>query len=392
MLSRRLFLKSSAIIGCSAAAHPLLSSIAFASAPGENRLVVIILRGAMDGIDVFQPYGDPELRKLRQKISLGPDQGAHDLDGFFALHPSLSSLMPLWKAGELGFAPAVSTPYRDKRSHFDGQDMLEAGTGTDLDVFQQRDGWLNRLLHNMPGAESETAYSVGTEQMRILAGDAPAKSWTPKINLKLGPQARMLLQHVYHDDPLFREGGLEGMEIASQSMDRIKEKKGPTRDARELARFSASRLNGDTRIATFSLSGWDTHARQSVTIDGALMSLADAILTMREDLGKNWSKTTILAMTEFGRTARENGSGGTDHGTGGAMLVAGGAVRGGQALGKWPGLGESDLYAGRDLMPVTDIRAYAAWALHDLFGTERGALESSVFPGLDMGENPRILA
>src|SRR5699024_754310 len=121
-----------------------------------------ILRGAMDGLDVFQPYGDPHLRKLRQTISLGPEQGAHDLDGFFALHPELSSLMPLWNAGELGFVPAVSTPYRDRRSHFDGQDILEAGTGTDVAQARQRDGWLNRLLHSMPDAQSETAYAVGT--------------------------------------------------------------------------------------------------------------------------------------------------------------------------------------------------------------------------------------
>lgn len=393
MLNRRLFLKSSALIGCSAAAHPLLSSIAFASAPSENRLVVIILRGAMDGLDVFQPYGDPQLRKLRQTISLGPDKGAHDLDGFFALHPALSSLLPLWKAGELGFVPSVSTPYRDKRSHFDGQDMLEAGTGTDLDLDRQRDGWLNRLLHNMPGAQSETAYSVGTEDMRILAGDAPAKSWAPEIDLRISSQAQMLLQHVYHDDPLFREAGSEAMEIAGQGMEDNREDKegGPTRDARALAHFAASRLNEETRIATFSLPGWDSHARQGAVLERALLRLADAILTLRKDLGGNWSKTTVLAMTEFGRTARENGSGGTDHGTGGSMLVAGGAVRGGTVLGKWPGLGEGDLYAGRDLMPVADIRAYAAWAMRDLFGTSRDVLETSVFPGLDMGENPRII-
>ncbi|SIT18726.1 DUF1501 domain-containing protein [Paracoccus saliphilus] len=392
MFNRRLFLKSSALIGCSAAAHPLLSSIAFATAPSENRLVVIILRGAMDGLDVFQPYGDPELHKLRKTISLGPDQGAYDLDGFFALHPTLSPLMPLWNAGELGFVPAVSTPYRNKRSHFDGQDMLEAGTGTDMDLASQSDGWLNRLLHNMPGAQSETAYSVGTEQMRILAGTAPARSWSPKIDLQLSPQAQMLLLHAYHDDPLFREGSEEALEIANQGLDKIREERGPTRDARALASFAASRLNGETRIATFSLTGWDSHARQSTILKPSLLGLADAILTLREGLGRNWSKTTILAMTEFGRTVRENGSGGTDHGTGGAMLVAGGAVRGKRAMGNWPGLGEKNLYAGRDLTPVADIRAYAAWALRDLFGTSRNVLETAVFPGLDMGANPRILA
>lgn len=393
MPSRRLFLKSSVLIGCSAAAHPLLSSIAFASAPGENRLVVIILRGAMDGLDVFQPYGDPNLRALRKTLSVGPEQGgAQDLDGFFALHPALSPLMPLWQAGELGFAPAVSTPYRDKRSHFDGQDMLEAGTGTDLDLIRQRDGWLNRLLQQMPGVRSETAYSVGLEDMRILDGPAPAKSWAPQTQFRLSAQGQRLLEHVWHEDPLFREAGEQAVEIVSEGIDPIKEDRGPTRDARALARFAADRLNGETRIASFSIAGWDSHARQPQVIGKALARLSDAILTLREGLGANWGRTTVLAMTEFGRTARENGTGGTDHGTGGAMLMAGGAVRGGRALGRWPGLGEGDLYAGRDLMPLRDIRAYAAWALHDLYGIRRDVLERSVFPDLDMEDNPGILS
>ncbi|MFV0382681.1 DUF1501 domain-containing protein, partial [Paracoccus sp. (in: a-proteobacteria)] len=311
--------------------------------------------------------------------------------GFFALHPALAPLLPLWRAGEMGFAPAVSTPYRDKRSHFDGQDMLEAGTGTDLDLVRQRDGWLNRLLQHMPGARSETAYAVGTENMRIVSGPAEVRSWAPEIDIRLSPQAQMLLQHVYHDDPLFRDAGDEAMVIAGERIGRVQEDRGPTRGARELAQFAAGRLNGATRIATFSLAGWDSHARQPMVLGKALDRLAAAILTLREGLGRNWSRTTVLAMTEFGRTARENGSGGTDHGTGGAMLVAGGAIRGGQVLGGWPGLAEADLYAGRDLTPLADIRAYAAWALHDLFGTGRDVLETAVFPGLSMGDNPRIL-
>lgn len=215
MLTRRLFLRSAALLGCSAAAHPLLSSATFAGAPGENRLVVIILRGAMDGLDAFQPYGDRDLRGLRQTLSLGPDHGATDLDGFYALHPGLAPLLPLWRAGQLGFAPAVSTPYRDKRSHFDGQTMLEAGTGTDLDISAQQDGWLNRLLQVMPGQGSETAYSVGVAQMRILQGAAEAKSWTPRAIMDLSPQAQLLLERVYHDDPLFREASAQAMQIVA---------------------------------------------------------------------------------------------------------------------------------------------------------------------------------
>lgn len=390
MLSRRLFLKSSALIGCSVAAHPLMSTISFASAPGENRLVVIILRGAMDGIDVFQPYGDPELRKLRRNISLGPDQGATDLDGFFALHPALSPLMPLWQVGELGFAPAVSAPYRDKRSHFDGQAVLEAGTGLDMPAFRQQDGWLNRLLQEMPGVGSETAYSVGLGEMRILDGAAEVKNWAPEAKMQITPQTQQLLLRVYEEDPLFHASGEAAIEIAAMEQ-AATNGKGES-DGRALSRFAASRLNEETRIASFSLAGWDSHANQSRVLERALIRLSDAILTLREELGQNWSKTTVLAMTEFGRTARENGSQGTDHGTGGPLLIAGGAIKGGRSFGKWPGLGESDLYVGRDLMPVTDVRAYAAWAIHDMFGASRETLERAVFPGLDMGERINILA
>ncbi|WP_299840053.1 DUF1501 domain-containing protein [uncultured Paracoccus sp.] len=389
MLSRRLFLKSTALIGCSAAAHPLLSSMSFAAAPGENRLVVIILRGAMDGLDVLQPYGDPELARLRPTLAMGPAKGALDLDGFYALHPGLSALYPLWQAGELGFVPAVSTPYRDKRSHFDGQDLLEAGTGNDLPVRFRQGGWLNRLLQAMPGAISETAYSVGVEEMLILSGKAPARSWAPDAELELSPQAQLLLDHVYHEDALFRDAAAEANQIAADTMQPERRSRA---DAAGLGRFAATRLNGETRIASFSVAGWDSHANQPAVIGKAMTRLSDAILALREGLGANWGRTTVLAMTEFGRTARQNGSNGTDHGTGGAMLMAGGAIRGGRVIGDWPGLGEGDLYAGRDLMPLRDVRAHAAWAMAGLYGIPRNQLETSIFPGLDMGDDPRILA
>lgn len=391
MLNRRLFLKSTALIGCSAAAHPWLSTATFAAAPGENRLVVLILRGAMDGIDAFQPYGDPDLRALRRTLSLGPDQGATDLDGFFALHPGLSGLLPLWRAGQMAFAPAVSTPYRDRRSHFDGQNLLEAGTGTDMAPDSQHDGWLNRLLQAMPGQPSETAYSIGAARMRILQGMAPAQSWTPRARMEMSPQSQLLLEHVYHDDPLFRDASAQAIRIA-QSVPPGLGDAPAAQEHLELARFAADRLNGATRIATFSIPGWDTHAGQAGAMPRALTRLADTILTLRADLGPHWERTTVLAMTEFGRTVAENGSAGTDHGTGGTMLVAGGTLRGARALGDWPGLGPGALYEGRDLMPLRDIRAYAAWALRAKFGLSRDLLEGTVFPGLDMGPDPRLLA
>ena len=392
MLTRRFLLKGALLAGCSAAAHPLMNAVTFAAVPGDRRLVVILLRGGMDGLDIVQPHGDPMLAQLRPGFAIGPAAGAADLDGFFALHPLLvPNLMPMWAAGELGFVQAVSTPYRDKRSHFDGQDVLEAGTGNDLPVDRRIGGWLNRLLQVTPGAKAETAYSVGVEQMKILSGEAAHLSWAPRAALSLSPQAQMLLEHVYHDDPLFRDAARDAVEIGADAprMDRIA---GPTADATALGAFAASRLNGESRIAAFSIAGWDTHATQEPLLGRALDRLVAAILALRDGLGQNWGQTTVLAMTEFGRTVRENGSGGTDHGTGGALLMAGGAIRGGRAYGDWPGLGEGQLYADRDLMPTRDIRAYAAWAMRGMFGIERDALEQAIFPGLDLGGDPGMLA
>lgn len=391
LLNRRLFLKSAALIGCSAAAHPLTSTITFAALPADSRLVVIILRGAMDGLDAIQPYGDPMLAKLRSKISTGPDNGAMDLDGFYALHPRLAPLMPLWQKGELAFAHAVSTPYRDKRSHFDGQDLLEAGSGNDLPIDWRAGGWLNRLLQAMPQAKAETAYSVGVEPMRILSGEAAHLGWAPRAALTMSPQAQSLLDHVYHEDALFRESARDAFRIASETS-QSEMGKGPTADAAALGAFAASRLNAESRIAAFSLAGWDSHANQTAVLGRALDNLAAAILALRDGLGANWGSTTVLAMTEFGRTVRENGSAGTDHGTGGALIMAGGAIKGRRAYGDWPGLGEGQLYADRDLMPTRDIRAYAAWALRGQFGIEQDMLERIIFPGLDLGRDPGILA
>ncbi|MFD1883752.1 DUF1501 domain-containing protein [Paracoccus pacificus] len=391
IVNRRLFLKGSALIGCSLAAHPFMSTVTMAAAPGENRLVVIVLRGAMDGLDAVQPWGDPLLRKLRQNLSVGPQGGATDLDGFYALHRELAPLLPLWKAGQLGFVHAVSTPYRDERSHFDGQSMLEAGTANDMIAEMRKGGWLNRLLTVMPDPEAETAYAIGNEDMLILSGEAYRKSWAPNTKFTISPQAQLLLDRAYEDDPLFRKASAEAATIAANSPE-IAGAGGPTAAAAALGGFAADRMNGRTRIAAFSLSGFDSHAGQEAVLGRALANLSAAVLALRDGLGANWDKTTVLAMTEFGRTVRENGSDGTDHGTAGAMLMAGGAIKGGKVFGKWPGLGEGNLYADRDLLPTRDVRAYAAWAMAGLFGIPRNALETVVFPALDMGTDPGILA
>jgi len=390
-MDRRLFLRGLGALGCSAAAHPLMTTVTLAGsdgALGDSRLVVVILRGAMDGLDAVQPLADPLFAQHRPVLGLGA--GAVDLDGYFALHPALADLMPLWHKGELGFAHAVSTPYRDKRSHFDGQDMLEAGTGLDVPQAAVRDGWLNRMLQAVPGVQAETAYAVGRDALPLLNGAAPARSWSPDLRLEVSAQNRLLLDLIYHDDPLFRDAGSEAIELASLGVT----PKGSEKvfaDVDRLVDFTAGRMREATRIAAFSLSGWDTHRAQGNAIARPLGQLGRMILRLRDQLGPLWAGTTVMAMTEFGRTMRENGSGGTDHGTGGVMLMAGGALRGGRVMGRWPGLAEADLYDRRDLMPTSDVRAWAAWAMRGLYGFDRGLLERTVFPGLDMGDDPKLI-
>ena len=398
--SRRAFLARSALIGCSAAASPLLTPMSFAAAPWDRRLVVIILRGAMDGLDVVRPYGAAEYAALRGQLGGGPDQGAADLDGFFALHPALAPLMPLWSAGELGFVHAVSTPYRDKRSHFDGQDLLEAGTASLSGV---RDGWLNRMLSKVPGIEARTAFAIGHGEMKVLSGPVPVSDWSPEADLVLTPQAVRLAEMMMEDDPAFHaalsealmsSGGETGAMAETEADSGMMALPAPMRGKAHLkvAEFAAEQLRGDTRIASFSINGWDTHNRQDKAIQPALQRLADTVLGLQAGLGAEiWGKTAIVAMTEFGRTARVNGTGGTDHGTGGVMLLAGGAIRGGKVYGDWPGLAEADLYARRDLMPTNDVRAPAAWIMRGLAGLDRTLLEQAVFPGLDMGRDPGLL-
>ncbi len=395
-LSRRAFLARSAVLGCSAAASPLWTRVSFAAAPWDTRLVVIILRGGMDGLDVVRPQGAPEYAALRGALA---GEGGADLDGFFGLHPALSPLMPLWAKGELGFVHAVSTPYRDKRSHFDGQDLLAAGTG---DLAGARDGWLNRMLQLVPGVEAQTAFALGHGEMKVLAGAAPVADWSPEADLTMSPQAIRLAELVMQDDPLFHpalaealmlsdgaamEGGMMNGDAGAMAPPRV-----GGGGMVPVAEFAAEQLRGDARLVSFSVNGWDTHRNQSRTLRPALGQLAETVTTLHDGLGPEvWGKTAILAMTEFGRTVRVNGTGGTDHGTGGVMMLAGGALRGGQVHGRWPGLDEAALYDRRDLMPTGDVRAAAAWVLRGVAGLDRAGLEGRVFPGLDMGDDPRLL-
>ena len=414
MIDRRALLRGLGILGCSAAAHPFMTTVTLAGADGgaplgDHRLVVIILRGAMDGLDVVRPLGERAFAAYRPTLVATESL---DLDGFNGLHLGLSGLHPLWQSGELAFVHATSTPYRDKRSQFDGQDLLEAGTSPDLPSAHLRDGWLNRMLQSVPGLQSETAFAVGRQEMRIMRGPAPVMDWSPDTAVNLSPQAQLLLEQVYHDDPLFMAAASEAMmlseldlgdelgslamsgdEMGSMMMADTPTLRGARLgEADRVADYAAERLRGATRIAAFSLTGWDTHKGQGKGFGRALARLERSILRLKSVLGPEvWGKTTVLAMTEFGRTVAENGTGGTDHGPAGAMLVAGGAIRGGKIYGQWPGLEEADLFERRDLMPTSDVRAWAAHAMRGLYGFDRGLLQDKVFPGLEMGEDPGLI-
>lgn len=399
--AKRNFMLRTMALGCSAAASPLVTPVTFASAPSDNRLVVIILRGAMDGLDVVRPVGDKNYTKYRAEMT----EGQIDLNGMFALHSGLGDLAPMWAQGELGFAHAVSTPYRDKRSHFDGQDLLEAGYANLSDKDAQGSGWLNRMLTLMPNVHAETAFAVGQEDLVLLKGRAPHSNWSPGRSLLLSAQGQSFLERMYASDPLFHASAETAIQLSNEAlggeavemgdmMEQMQENLQAAKlsyRGKALAQFTAQQLKQDTRIAAFSIGGWDTHRKQNNSIKPALGQLSDAILTLKHELGPVWNKTAVLCMTEFGRTVRQNGSQGTDHGTGGAMIMAGGAVRGGNVLGKWPGLNSADLYEDRDLMPTADVRGYAAHAMRGLFGMTKSNLENVIFPGLDLMADPKII-
>lgn len=379
LLSRRGFLAGA----CCAAAAPVLTPVTFAAMPGDNRFVTIILRGAMDGLDLVQPYADPAYQALRPKLALTPDTGLLDLDGFFGLNPAASALMPLWQAGELSFVHAVSTPYRNQRSHFDGQDMLETG-GNDK---SERTGWLNRALAVIPRSASRKAIDINTSMELILTGPNEADSWSSQSNFALAEDEIAFLDRLYAGDETFAKA-MQEAKMTDMAADSLYGDARRGAGIADMARLAGGMLREEYRIASFSINGWDTHVGQRTQFKKAVGDLSTAFTTLKEALGDEaWKKTVVLAMTEFGRTARENGTNGTDHGTGGLAIVAGGAISGGKVLGQWPGLADDKLLEQRDLMPTGDVREVAAAMLSRQFGIKPGNLTAKVFPGLTFDES-----
>lgn len=383
-LSRRAFITSA----CCVAAAPLMTPMTFAAMPGDNRFVMIVLRGAMDGLDLVQPYGEAGFQGLRPSLALSPDNGLIDLDGFFGLNPAASGLMPLWQGGELSFVNAVSTPYRDQRSHFDGQDMLETGGGH---VSQEKNGWLNRALSTIPSSGARRAIDVSSSTELILTGPNIVDVWASDSDLSMGADDMSALARLYAQDPAFARA-LEEAVRADRFSDITYGTAKRASQIKDVAALAAGMLLREYRIASFSITGWDTHAGQAGQFRKPAEDLTQAITTLKTVLGPQaWDRTVVLAVTEFGRTVRQNGSGGTDHGTGGLAVLAGGAIPGRKVFGKWPGLGEGALLDDRDLLPTGDVREVAAAMLYRQFGISAGDLTGQVFPGLAFDSRSELL-
>lgn len=302
----------------------------------------------MDGLDAVQPYGDADLRSLRSSLSLGPttvNNVSTVLNDFYSLHPSLMSLMPLWQDGSLAVVHATSTPYRNKRSHFDGQDILELGSNNPSSPdYELGSGWMNRLVSAIPNERPDLAAASSEYAPLIARGSNPFIIWSPSIKFALADADKSLIDGLYDKDQPLKDAWQAAQLIATSDLP----------SARTNADMLVKHLNKGGGIGYMSINGWDTHANQEVGIDNRFKDLAAAIMTFRNGMAQEvWDKTVIVTVTEFGRTARQNGSGGTDHGTASCMFIAGGAVKGGAVYGEWPGLSENQTL--QQPRPVADI-------------------------------------
>lgn len=358
-----------------------LPRITFAQVPHSGRLVFVLLRGGFDGLAAVVPYGDPRYEPLRGSMTF-QESDLFALNDLFGLAPGLAPLRELWQANELVVLHAMAIPYRT-RSHFDGQAILE--TGLDRPAGSS-DGWLNRLLQVMPGKRSGIAIAAGMP--RSLSGPFDVQTWSPA---QLGAVDDDYLERLA---ALYRtENTLHGrFEAALQQQAMVGEEPMAANGARRggiapLMRAAARilRQDGAPNIAAVEFSGWDTHANQGLAggaLDRLLGQLAEGLLEFRTEMGPAWAKTTVVVMTEFGRTARPNGTRGTDHGTAGAGFVIGPQMARSAVFSDWPGLGDAALFEGRDLKPTLDTRAVLKSAIAGTFDLT-AAQANRVFPGSD---------
>jgi uncharacterized protein (DUF1501 family) len=408
-LSRRRFLEASLFAG---ATSMMSARLAFAAADTDARFVFVLLRGALDGLNAVPPIGDPAYAGLRGQIAIATSGAgaALPLDSDFGLHPALGFLHRSYGAKELAVLHAVASPYRE-RSHFDAQNVLESGVDRPQG---STSGWLNRALASLPRRDShdgktrEAGVALGANVPLAMRGPAEVASWSPTKIAALDEATLARITDLYARDPLLAQrlgDALESDAIAMEAQkaaevevdvgatpvtnvvgEDAKQKRNYNSRYAEAARAAAGFLKRDDgpRVAMFDTSGWDTHANQGGDIGQLalrLRGLDAALEALKDSLGPVWRKTAVLVATEFGRTAAVNGTRGTDHGTGAAAFLLGGAVDGGRVVADWPGLAHDKLLDGRDLRPTRDLRSVMKGVLRDHLGVSSAALESAVFPG-----------
>lgn len=382
MMNRRELLQA---LGLTAAVSSI-PGLVLASAETDARFVLVVLRGAVDGLAFAAPYGDSDYQEVRGELALpkpGPKTGLLDLDGFFGLHPSLTGLHASYLSKEAVIVHAVASPYRS-RSHFDGQDLLESGATR---IGMLRSGWLNRALSPLLGG-NEIAIALAQNTPLVLRGDNSVTSWAPSRLPDADDNTISRLQRLYADDEFFAsrlEQAISSRAIAADMSDRKPRRGNEAQQFEELMKAAARFLAVDAgpRIAVVEFGGWDTHANQGAA-SGALANRFAALDTglagLREGLGDTWANTAVVVVTEFGRTVHVNGTRGTDHGTATAAALLGGAIEGGRVVADWPGLAKRNLYAERDLQPTTDLRSVFKAVLEQHLGLSPGFVEQIVFP------------
>ena len=366
----------------------------------DPRLLVVVLRGALDGLGAVAPVGDLDWVGLRgdRALLLDGKTSALPLDSFFALNPAMPNLHRLYKAQQASIVHATATPYRE-RSHFDGQDVLESGIArpgaTDS-------GWLNRALVALESdgqvdLRGSRALGIGSVTPLVVRGRAPVMSWVPQKLLPASDDTRARLLDLYqHTDPKLAAALEARMRLAAlgptaTSDDLMSEDVTPPGLARirayaaEVAGTAAGFLAkaDGPRVGAVGFVGWDTHINEGAAsgqLANLLGVLDGALAAVETNMGDAWRETVIVAVTEFGRTARINGTDGTDHGTGTVAFLAGGALRGGRVIADWPGLKTAQLHEGRDLRPTTDLRSVLKGLLRDHLRVREDALASTIFP------------
>jgi uncharacterized protein (DUF1501 family) len=366
----------------------------------DPRLLVVVLRGALDGLGAVAPVGDPDWVGLRgdRALLLDGKTPALPLDSFFALNPAMPNLHRLYKAQQASIVHAAATPYRE-RSHFDGQDVLESGLAR---PGATESGWLNRALLALESdgqvdLRGGRALGIGAVTPLVVRGRAPVMSWLPQKLLPASDDTRARLLDLYqHTDPKLAVALEARMRLAALGPtaagdDVMSEDGTPPGIARvrayaaEVAGMAArflARADGP-RVGAVGFVGWDTHINEGAAsgqLANLLGVLDGALAAVETNMGDAWRETVIVAVTEFGRTARINGTDGTDHGTGTVAFLAGGALRGGRVIADWPGLKTAQLHEGRDLRPTTDLRSVLKGLLRDHLRLREDALASTVFP------------